>query len=104
MAQKWQAERSVKTRGSIHAAKVVTGLVAPRTDHDAASVQAAPLDYVGAAGQSDTAQSSASSSAGTPVTESHAGKLDPKANSVVSLPMKGGYEQTNYQALSTISS
>ena len=97
MTQKWQAERSVKTaKGSTHAAKVVTGLVAPRPYHDAAYVQAAPLDYVGAAGQSGTAQSGASSSAGTPVTESHAGQLVPKANSVVSLPMKGGYEQTNY--------
>ena len=103
MAQKWQAERSVKTRGSIHAAKVVTGLVAPRTYHDAAYVQAAPLVYVGAAGQSDTAQSSASRSAGTPVTESHAGQLVPKANSVVSLPIQGGYEQTNYQASAPIS-
>ena len=88
MAQKWQAERSVKAaKGNTHAAKVVTGLVAPRTYHDAAYVQASPFDYVGAAGQSSTAQSSASSSAGTPVTESHAG---PKANSVVSLPIQGG--------------
>ena len=90
-AKKWQAEHSVKAaKGNTYAAKVVTGLVAPRTYHDAAYVQAAPLVYVGAAGQSDTVQSGASRSAGPPVTESHAGQLVPKANSIVSLPIQGG--------------